>query len=67
MVQVILSCVRSEEDEYGVEGDANLFQEATDWLRAHPRHGLVEVGFHQPSEGAERKVGARLILYVEPL
>ena len=43
MHQVTLSHVRSEEDiqKYSVEGEAELFQEASEWLKAHPRHGLV--------------------------
>jgi len=69
MHQVIFSPILSEEDiqKLGVEGDAQLFQEAATWLKEHPEHGLIDVGFHQPSINAERSEGARLILYVEPL
>jgi len=69
MHQVIFSHRESEEDiqNLGVEGTAQLFQEAACWLKEHPRHGLIDVGFHQPSISAERSEGARLILYVEPL
>ena len=67
--QVIFSEVLSEEDiqKLGVEADAELFQEASDWLKAHPNYGLVEVGFHQAGIDAPREEGTRLILYVEPL
>ena len=69
MHQVTLSHVRSEEDiqKYSVEGEAELFQEASDWLKAHLNYSLVDVGFHQPGNGSSREEGARLILYVEPL
>lgn len=67
--QVILSHVVSEEDiqRFRVEGDAELFREAYDWLRAHLNYGLIDVGFHQPGVGSSREEGARLMLYVEPL
>ncbi len=67
--QVIFSEVLSEGDiqKLGVEADAELFQKASDWLKDHFNYGLVEVGYHQPSIGASREEGTRLILYVEPL
>lgn len=66
MLQVILSHVASEEDrqKLNVEGDAALFQEASDWLRAHLNYGLIDVGFHQPTTESPREEGSRLILYV---
>jgi len=69
MHQVILSSVLSEEDiqRLGVDGDIRLFQEASDWLKAHPNYCLIDVGFHQSSDESPREEGARLILYVEPL
>ena len=69
MRQVTLSSVLTEEDihRFGVDGDIRLFQEAHEWLKAHPSYGLVDVGFHQAGNESPRKEGARLILYVEPL
>jgi len=69
MHQVVFEHIASEEDiqNYRVEGDAQLFQEAATWLKEHPNYSLIDIGFHQPSMNAERREGARLILYVEPL
>lgn len=69
MHQVILSHVASEEDiqKLNVEGNAALFQEASDWLKAHLNYGLIDIGFYQPGCESPREEGARLILYVEPL
>ena len=69
MHQVTLSSVLTEEDiqRLGVDGDIRLFQEASDWLKAHTNYTLVDVGFHQPSLDSRREEGSRLVLYVEPL
>jgi len=69
MHQIIFSDVKSEEDiqNLGVDGDAQLFQEASKWLKEHRDRGLIDIGFHQSSLNAERQEGSRLILYVEPL
>ena len=69
MHEVCLSSVLSEEDiqRFGVDGDIQLFQEASDWLKAHSNYCLIDVGFHQAGIEARREEGARLILYVEPL